>query len=124
MSEDKQFHILLVEDGQYYMYGEALRDAFKEVGYFNTELFSWKNQKISCRDISSRVQCKLACGPEVYEVNRMLWEKVSLYKPNFVFLYRCRIIYAKTVKKIKNMGVIVFSYNNDNPFSDFYLKYY
>ena len=123
MQEDSP-KILVVDSGQDCMYGTALKNAFVECGYRETVLFSWKNKKIVGSSTMSRVQSRLTVGPEVDEVNHELLLKVKSFQPQLVFLYSCRIVYAKTVRRIKKFGAKVSVYNNDNPFSDYYPKYF
>lgn len=114
--------ILIVEDGQFYMYGNALKDAFLKKGYKNVKLFSWCNVFDNC--IDKRMQNKFAAGPMVHRINIQLVKSCAVYKPALVFLYRCRIIYPSTIKKIRTQGAVIFSYNNDNPFSKDFPVYY
>ena len=116
--------IRIVEDGQYYMYGNALKDAFQNKGFQNVKLFSWSNFMNGNNNVYKRVQNKLAFGPEIWNINKCLVQECASYRPDLVFLYRCRIIHPATVKRIKMQGAIVFSYNNDNPFATYFRPYF
>lgn len=120
---EKQLKVLIVEDGQYYMYGQALKDAFIKKGFQNVKFFSWSESNEN-NSIYRRAQNKLAFGPMIASINKRLLNECIAYKPDLIFLYRCRIIFPSTVKKIKLSGAAVFSYNNDNPFSKDYPIYY
>lgn len=120
----KELKILIVEDGQYYIYGKALKDAFIRKGFKNTKLFSTGSDDSKNNWIYKRVQNKLAFGSMIYKTNRRLIRVCESDKPDLIFLYRCRVIFPSTIKKIKATGPIVFSYNNDNPFSSYYPRYY
>lgn len=121
---NKELKVLIVEDGQYYIYGKALKDAFIKAGYKYTKLFSLNIDNSKSDQLYKRVQNKLAFGPMIFEINRQLIRACELDKPDLIFLYRCRIVFPSAVKIIKAKGTVVFSYNNDNPFSAFYPKYF
>lgn len=120
----KKLKVLIVEDGQYYIYGHALKDAFINKGFKNTELFSISEYVGANDRIFKRAQNKLSAGPVIRQINRGLIRKCESDKPDLVFLYRCRSIFPSAVKKIKSSGAVIFSYNNDNPFSSYFPKYY
>lgn len=123
-STNIKLRILIVEDGQYYMYGQALRDAFIKEGFQNVKLFSWCDNAAGNNKAYKRAQNKLSFGPMIRRINSGLIRECEADKPDLVFLYRCRIIFSHTVKKIKSKGTIIFSYNNDNPFSTYFPRYY
>lgn len=124
-------NILIIGDGCYHIYEEALCKAFRELGY-NTTLFGYekylKETKIMPFEFgkifSYKFQNKFGFGPAVQRLNRDILAYCEENKPDLVFLYRCRAVFPKTIKKIKKMGSIVFSYNNDNPFSEYYPQYF
>lgn len=129
---DKEIRILIVGDGANSIYEKAMTTAFKELGYKNT--FFWGYEKyikgngnfwmsFFCA-VKYKIQNKYSFGPGVAKLNKDLLAECEKREPNIVFLYRCRAVYAKTVKKIKKMGSTVFSYNNDNPFSEYYPQYF
>lgn len=123
----KQIRILIVGAGDFPIYGKALYDAFRKKGYKNCELFTW-NQYYSDRGIISkavkRIEQHYVFGMQTHQLNKGLLEKCEEFRPEIVFLYSCRLIYASSVKKIKKMGSYVASYCNDDPFSDFFCKYF
>lgn len=116
--------ILIVENGRWYIYGRALLDAFLKRGYHNTNLFSWENSALYDGRFLSRIQDKLSIGLELRRINRDLIKTVENTRPDLVFLYRATKIYPDTVKRIREMGIAVFLYNNDNPFSKDYPWYF
>lgn len=116
--------ILIVEEGQYDIYGRSLSEAFEKNGYKEVRLFSWQDELADDNGVYKRIQNKLARGPIIAKINRRLLQECEDYEPDLVFLYRCRLIFFSTVKKIKSEGAVIFSYNNDNPFSAYYPKYF
>lgn len=124
MKEEK---VLLVGDDSYEMYVKAFYNGFCELGYKNVQLFATNHYMVSDRSIAGfalRVQNKLAFGYKVDAINKELLKVVSSSKPELIFFYSSRLIYAKTIKAIKDMGCKVFMYNNDNPFASYFPKYF
>ena len=123
----KDTKILLVGDDGYEMYVKAFYNRFIEMGYKNVELFA-TNQYMKSNgkfdNLLLKIENKAACGNRVNRVNKKLLQVVEKMVPKLVFLYSARIVYASTIKKIKSMGSKVFVYNNDDPFADYYPKYY
>ena len=74
--------------------------------------------------ITTRIQNKLAIGPVIRRVQAELLKKVEEFRPELVFFYSQRIILPKTVEKIKAFGATIFMYNNDNPFAEYYPRYF
>lgn len=125
-------NILVIGDGCYFIYEGALCEAFKELGYKNTTLFGYEKylenagifKRGFLQTLTYKIQNKFSAGFSVRRLNRDILKYCKENKPDLVFLYRCRAVYPKTIKCIKKMGSIVFSYNNDNPFSDYYPAYF
>lgn len=122
--------IMVIGSGEYSFYEHALCEAFKEIGYKNTHLFGYeqylagKSKIDSIQKVIYKIQNKFSFGFGINRLNKDILKKCELDKPDFVFLYRCRAVYPKTVRRIQEMGCKVFSYNNDNPFSEYYPKYF
>jgi len=119
--------ILLVGDDTYEMYVKAFYNSFLEMGYQNADLFALNHYVKPTTSIAKffwRVQSNIAFGPEIIRLNRLLLKYVKANKPAFLFLYTVRIIFPSTVKKIHNMGIKIFMYNNDNPFATYFPKYF
>lgn len=121
---DNRMRILIVEDGHYYIYGKALADGFQKKGFENVRMFSLSDPSNEHTSLCVRIQNKLACGPDIKRINNALSKECELYKPDLIFMYRCRIIYPSTVRKLKLLGTTIFLYNNDNPFATYYPKYF
>ena len=129
---NKNMKILVVGNGYYYFYERAMCEALKKLGYENTTGF-WYDEYLKCKELFKmrcmqslmyKFQDKFSIGYGVERLNKELVQRCTNSKPDLVFLYRCRAVYPGTVKKIKNLGCVVFSYNNDNPFSDYYPRYF
>lgn len=128
---DKSVKILIVGNDVYSIYEKAIRDALVQLGYHNVAIFGYEEYlhrsalDIPCLDtVSYKIQNKFSLGHGVRLLNRELLNQCRENKPDLVFLYRCRAVYPKTVKKIRESGCMVFSYNNDNPFSAYYPGYF
>ncbi len=123
--------ILLVGDNNFDMYAKAFYTSWKDLGYVDIEWFA-PNEYIDSRKEQGGKLCqffckaenKLAIGPTVRQINNALIKKVEEYVPDLVFLYSPRLIYADTVRKMKAKGSKIFIYNNDDPFANFYPKYF
>lgn len=123
---------MVIGDGAYFMYEAALCQAFKQIGYKNTTLFAYEkylqDTKFArgeyLKSISYKIQNKFSVGRGVSLLNKEILQQCKKEKPELVFLYRCRAVVPRTVKEIKKMGITVFSYNNDNPFSEYYPKFF
>lgn len=121
---NKELKVLIVEDGEYYIYGKALKEAFLRKGFLHVKLFEAGADFSGNSRLNKRVQYKLAFGPTIQKINRRLINECESEQPDLIFLYRCRMLYPSTIRKIKAQGTIVFSYNNDNPFSEYFPAYY
>ena len=119
--------ILIVGDFYFEMYEKAFFNAFKKNGN-EVYSFEWKdffyNGGNKLLRISSKLQNKILFGPRIFRINNILVKYVEENTPDFVLIYRGTHIYASSVVKIKNTGSKVFSYHNDNPFSNKYTRFY
>jgi hypothetical protein len=123
----KTLKILVVGRDNYYIYQRAFYEAFdslKDVsaGIFPTNRF-YSYGNIVFR-VLGKIQTHFIIGPAVRVLNKELLRVVKRDAYDAVFLYGCNDIYPSTVKKIKSGGTMVFSYQNDDIFSDYYPKYY
>lgn len=120
--------ILFVGAGDYSIYEQALYNAALELGLKNADIFVWKNYIKSnfkiLGDFYYRFQKKLAVGTGVSKMNRSLLRQCSKNKYDLVFIYAGRLIFPNTIKKIKEMGIKIFTYNNDDPFSNYFPRYF
>ncbi|HEY9221967.1 MAG TPA: glycosyltransferase [Lutibacter sp.] len=100
------------------MYARAVYDAFLKQG-FKTYAFDWEEHKIKGNKLYnfiSRVEERLLIGPFISRTNARLLKLVEDVKPDLVFIYRGTHIKSTTVSALKEKGIIVFSYHNDDPF--------
>lgn len=125
--------VLIVGDYHSRLYEEAFYNSFKSLN-FATEKFSWwqyfKGYQYGLEDKSDilkkiyyKFQNKFLIGPTLFKINKDLYKKVQDFEPDLVFIYRGTHIWPQTIKKIKDLGVVVFGYNNDDPFGKKYWKY-
>jgi spore maturation protein CgeB len=127
--------ILVVGDFHSDIYEKAFYEAFIKLG-FNTDKFSWHEyfgQKTYQRNISKwklltqlwpKIQYRYSFGPIINRINEDLIAKVRESSPDLVFIYRGIHILPKTLKNISKSGIIIFGYNNDDPFSKKYPFYF
>lgn len=119
--------ILIVGSFIHEMYSKALFNAFKkiekDVYSFNLDEFNHKG-KTSIVQFAEKFQNRFLVGPKICKINSALVEKVKEQKIDLVFLYRTVEVNVETVDKIISLGCKVFSYNNDDPFSEIPSKRY
>lgn len=54
---------------------------------------------------------------KIYEhINKQLLEKVDVFNPDVIFVFKGMEIFPETLLKIRNKGVRLLNYNPDNPF--------
>lgn len=120
------------------IYADALYNEFERLGN-EVIRFSWKEyfkhyqypdsyeiNKSIFKSIYYRIQNKYTFGPVINKINNDLICSVKNNKPDLIFIYRGTHIYPKTINKIKeiNNKIVVFGYNNDDPFSEEYKSYF
>lgn len=127
--------ILIVEEGYTDIYGKIFEKRFRELGcevygmYLHTYFKNYPYDKVLKVDnnfikkVYYKFQNKYSIGPVIYKINRDIIKFVIKYKIDLVFIYRNNHIWPATIKKLKKLGVKVFDYNNDDPFSLKHPKY-
>lgn len=124
---NKDVNILLVGDDTFDIYVKAFYQGFKKSGYTNAHLFAtnhYMTYKTWIGFFLKKAENKLAFGPRIENVNYRLLQAVRKSKPEVIFFYTARLIYAKTIRKIKEMGIKVMIYNNDDPFASYFPRYF
>ncbi|ELH7493847.1 glycosyltransferase [Vibrio vulnificus] len=119
------------------IYAEVFAKSFEELGnevrrfswkeYFKHYQYSerYKTDNNRLKSIYYRFQNKFIFGPDANKINYDLIDEANSFKPDLVFIYRGTHIYPSTINKIKNNTKCkVFGYNNDDPFSPRYPKYF
>jgi len=125
--------------GQYYteIYEKPFFEGFKQLGC-EVYAFKWhpyfegytlpkylSTPKNILKSFYYKVQNKFLFGPSVKNLNRDLIQECKEIKPDIVFVYRGAHLFPKTLQKIKaQSGLMIFGYNNDDPFSNNYPWYY
>ncbi|MEI7451744.1 MAG: glycosyltransferase [Candidatus Falkowbacteria bacterium] len=127
--------ILVVGDFHSKIHEKAIYESFIRLG-FDADKFSWhqyfgkapyeKNflNLSAFFNICKKIQYHFRIGPLIGKINKDLIIKVLAVKPDLVFIYRGTHILPNTVKIIKDLGITVFAYNNDDPFSEKYPFYF
>ena len=113
--------VLVVGNGASSIHECAVEEAFKVLGCHVDVLYwySYFESKNLFRKFLLRFQNKYLIGGSVRKINIDLIKLAIEKKPKLIFIYRGTHIYRKTIKRIKNelSDVVVFGYNNDDPFS-------
>ena len=127
--------IIIAEDGYVsHIYGKALVNGFTSKGH-DVYHFKWfkyfegrqyRKEIRSFKDLNYKLQNKFRYGPMVNKINNDFVNFVSELAPDLIFLYRNTHLTSNTLYKIKKSlpKVKIFCYNNDDPFSKSYPKYF
>lgn len=113
--------ILVVGDGHSDIHEEVVAEAFRLLEH-QVDVFFWheyfRSTNIFVRQWL-RVQNKFIVGPQIKRINRDFLDKVSLFMPYFIFIYRGTHIFASTILAIKKQipACKILGYNNDDPFA-------
>lgn len=119
--------VIVVGDWISDIYEKAIYDGFMECGCetykFNIHEFfcSRKTGKVS---LNNRIKNKYSIGAIINDINNSFLNFCKKINPDIIFLNRVRHIKNSTLKVLKNNGVKIISYNNDNPFSEDYKNYF
>jgi len=117
--------IMVAGDWHSELHEVAVYDAFVRLGH-HVERFSWhqyfrpaKGLLKTVDEIVRRAQNKFLYGPLLTRLNRHLVERVSVFAPDVLFVYRGTHISALTLEKIKLLlpACVLVGYNNDDPFA-------
>ena len=113
--------ILFVGDTSYDIYVKAFYAAALDLKEIHPKLFDFGclNLINSEKSILTRIEYRYRIGYHVKKINNSLIE-VCKDTIDICFFYSCPFVSAKTIDKIKQLGIYVAIYHNDNPFSDYY----
>lgn len=75
-------------------------------------------------DVIKRAQNKYLAGPLMFRLNRELVGLVRKEKPDAVFIYRGTHVFPSTLREIRKAGTVLIGYNNDDPFSPSYPRWF
>ena len=118
-------NILFVGAGDYPMYETAFYNACAKIDNIEADLFTWNGILKDIKfDFIRRMENKISCGPHIKKINNILLQKCEKNVYDIVFLYSCRLITEKTIIKLKQKGIYIAVYNNDNPFATYYPRYF
>lgn len=134
--------ILVVADGHGgAIYADAIRKGFDNLGH-TTQTFYWQDYFHNypyaesyktdigtkwgrLKSIWFKAQNKFTFGPAVVKLNLDLVAQAKAFKPDLIFLYRGTHVWPCTLTTMKKAtGAKIFGYNNDDPFSPTYPKYF
>ena len=126
-AEKHNLKILIAGAGSYPIYETAIYNALIKMGYKNTYLYTYKsyyekNGRIG--KLVGRIETNIAFGSITRKINRNLLDKAEEMHPDLILLYSARAIYPETCKKLKAYCKRLMVYCNDDPWSDFYPKYF
>ena len=136
---NKPLRILLVSDGQCFsIHAGAFQRAFEEQGH-TTLALQWKDYFHNypyaksqantawdrIKSVYYRAQNKFTFGPAMLALNCGLIRQAQAFRPDLIFVYRGTHIWPGTLRKLKQVtGAKIFGYNNDDPFSPQYPRYF
>lgn len=113
--------------GRSNVYALSFKKAFDQMNdveakFFDTDYIDNARNKI--QHLFFRFSSKYSVGPIIQKLNSGLIEECQRFKPDILFVYNSRFFKKSTIRKIKAMGITVFGYSNDNPFSTYYPRYF
>lgn len=118
-------HILFVGAGNYPIYEKAFYEAAKKIEGVHASLFVSKPYFEKIRNsYFRRFEDKYAFGYTINKINQSLLEMCRKEKPDIVFLYSCRHITPGTIRRLKQSGLYIACYNNDDPYTGFHKPYF
>jgi spore maturation protein CgeB len=121
--------ILVAERWLYDWQGEIWRKRLQELGiqvlaFKESEYFRKSEGSLApIGNLFRRFQHKYKLGPQVARLNAELVRVAKEEKVDAVFLIRGDLILPRTLEELRDAGVLVAGYCNDNPFSPSYPKY-
>jgi len=108
--------LLIVGDGQSLIHERAFHAAAIAQG-IDASLFTWR--QFFSRSLVSRAQEKVLVGPIIGRINRELIRAAEQFEPDLSFLYRGTLVLPATLERLRGLGVTLFGYSNDDPFSPY-----
>lgn len=111
-------NILLVGSFDYPMYAPAFESGFRALGH-NVVTVRYDDYLYGSGAISgflSKFQTRFHVGLNLIRYNSDIIKRAKEFRVDFIFFYRCYNVWPSTVKKLKEKGFFVFTYNNDDPF--------
>lgn len=128
--------VLVVGDWLADIYEQAIYDGFSRLGCV-VDRFSWiqyfkyyqypghfQAKRNLLFSLYYRIQNRFTAGPVLNKINKDLINFSKKGEYDLVFIYRGTHVFPSTIKKLKSSGCKVFGYNNDDPFSLRYPKYF
>jgi hypothetical protein len=128
--------VLVVGDWLAEIYEESFYKAFQQHGC-EVSKFSWIQyfkyyqyaDRFDVKDnrllsLYYRAQNRFSFGPALIRINNDLVNKVEKGRYDLIFIYRGIHVFPSSIKKMKLTGAKIFGYNNDDPFSLYYPRYF
>jgi hypothetical protein len=111
--------LLLSEEWHKHIYAEPFLQRFRELG---AAAYPFKEARYfggdsGARSLWARAQRRLAWGPAFARLNADLLAETKRLRPEAVFLFRGNNVLPDTVRALRELGVHVVGWNNDDPFS-------
>jgi spore maturation protein CgeB len=119
--------VLIVGDFIFSIYERAFEKAFLDVTpdvlRFSLEIPKTNNLLFNFLIYLER---RYAVGIYTWRLNKKFIRTCLSFRPELIIVYRGRNVFPQTIKKIKSnlSGTRIFIYNNDDPFSIRYPRYY
>jgi spore maturation protein CgeB len=119
-------HFLLSEFWHSHIYAQPFFDRLSELGHrvsrFEERRFFDSHGFFG--ELSARAQNRFRLGPGVSRLNSHLLRAVVEERPDVLFLFRGTHVWAETLEDIRKRGVYIIGWNNDDPFSEQYPRYF
>ena len=113
--------IFIAGDFSYYIYERAVIESLSRLGYNDIQEFHFK--KYFSNIIGKIERHFVFVGICTLLMNLCLWIKVFIKKPDILLVWRGTMVLPITLWLIKKtVSTTLVSYNNDDPFSEFYKK--
>lgn len=106
--------ILLAGNWEWEQYEEACARALEKLGH-EVRAFSFSNFFYG-RFGHYQNALAIIPGPAAFALNRSLLENVERFQPDLSVIWRGTHVWPSTLRKVRNAGGRLVSYNNDDPF--------
>ncbi len=114
--------VLILGKGIHAIYEQAFYKAFQRLG-IDVYTFFWQKDQ-NYRGFLFKIQDKFIVGPMINNINTSLIKQAVKIKPDLIFIYRGTHILPASLQTIKKKtNALIFTYNNDDPFSPKWPKY-
>lgn len=126
--------VLIAGDYHAAIHESALEKAFRALGhephsfpwhhYFGREPWGGARGARTVSSLIKKTEERFLNGPTLKRLNRDLIAACRDLSPDLLFIYRGTHIYPQTLRSVRRFVGRIFGYNNDDPFSRQYPRYF